>query len=107
MPAPRRKKQLVVVRHTGPELVYGPKDVEAMAAFLSTETGRKLLIAMDDAIIELVLQGHSREFALGAKYMVHFINSLGRIKDDGKEDEEQMGVIQDNTFAHPGAITGE
>lgn len=107
MPAAKRKP-LVVVRHTGADLIYDLKDVEALAQFMDSPTGRKIRVALDDQVIQLVLEGHSRDFALGAKYMMHFFYSLAETsKQSTSDDDEQMGVIQENTFAHPGAITGE
>lgn len=99
---PQVNEPTVIVRHTGPELQYTASDAEALAQFLDSDTGRKLLIAADDRIIELALNGQSRDFVLGAKHMINFISSL--IPDLSGDEEEEMVAIQHNDFAGSGAM---
>lgn len=104
-----RKKPapIVVVRHTGSGFVYEAKDAEALAQFLDSETGRKISVAIDDKVIELALSGHSKDFVLGAKFMAHYLYSLVPKRPEPDLHEQEMAAIQDNHFAHPGAIYRE
>jgi hypothetical protein len=100
-----RRKPSVVVRHTGPELLWDGRDSEVLAQFLDGQTGRKLMVALDDRIIEMTLSGAPRETVGGTMFAKQFIQSLAPARP-GSEEPEQAS-IQDNVFAFPGAILRE
>lgn len=100
----RRKRVVVLVRHSGLDLQWTMQDAEQLDAFMESDTGKKLAVAIDDKLIEAATGDYPRHFILGAKFLSVFINSLRPTKAEGGDDAKQSAsAIQEDIFAHPGA----
>ena len=91
---PFKRKVLVVVRHDSNLYQWTGADSERLAEFLGTETGRKVLVSLDDRLIEATLRGQPKYFLNGIAFVIGYLATLGKNK---KPDEKTAGAAREIT----------
>lgn len=77
-----------VVRHDSTRYVWDAEKAEHLKGFLDTETGKALLMSLDDRIYELYLNRKPVDFVEGMLYCISCIKSM-LPKDSYPKNEEQ------------------
>lgn len=91
------QKPKYVVRHDSTRYVWTQEKAHDLKRFLETETGKALLMALDDRIYELYLNRKPMDFVEGMLYAMSCIRSMLPKEQREEYQEEDLTTFNMNT----------